>query len=196
MRMRIALHALAHMFAVMAFLSLCQSLKGQEIEKERQPFPKFQAHLIDRLPRGYKVGTADIDRDGKLDVIGLATEPSSLVWYRNPSWEKHVVTSRAKEYIDLAPYDIDRDGRVDLAIAHDFGMSRTSSGGLVHWLKCPQDPAQEWPMYAVGAEPTSHRIRWADIDGDGRLDVICVGTATSNIKWYENLGVVRRDNTN
>jgi len=27
-------------------------------------------------------------------------------------------------------------------------------------------------MYAVGAEPTSHRIRWADIDGDGRKELV------------------------
>ena len=28
----------------------------------------------------------------------------------------------------------------------------------------------------------------ADPDGDDRLDVIYVGTATSNTKWYENMG--------
>jgi len=172
MKIRIVLHFCAHMFAVGAFLFPCPSLTGQELNKERQPFPRFQPHLIDRLPRGYKIGTADIDRDGKLDVIGLATEPSSLVWYRNPSWEKYVLTSRAKEYIDLAPYDIDQDGRTDMVIVNDFGMSRTSSGGLVHWLRCPQDPTQEWPIYAVGAEPTSHRVKWADIDGDGRKELV------------------------
>ena len=25
-------------------------------------------------------------------------------------------------------------------------------------------------------------------DKDGRLDIVCVGTASANIKWYENLG--------
>jgi len=28
----------------------------------------------------------------------------------------------------------------------------------------------------------------ADLNGDGRLDIISVGTATAHIKWYENLG--------
>jgi hypothetical protein len=27
-----------------------------------------------------------------------------------------------------------------------------------------------------------------DINSDGRLDVILIGSATANIKWYENLG--------
>jgi hypothetical protein len=27
----------------------------------------------------------------------------------------------------------------------------------------------------------------ADLNGDGRLDVACIGSATQNLKWYENL---------
>ena len=27
-----------------------------------------------------------------------------------------------------------------------------------------------------------------DLNGDGRVDVACIGTATANLKWYENLG--------
>jgi hypothetical protein len=27
-----------------------------------------------------------------------------------------------------------------------------------------------------------------DINSDGRLDVVLIGSATANIKWYENLG--------
>jgi hypothetical protein len=28
----------------------------------------------------------------------------------------------------------------------------------------------------------------ADLNGDGRIDVACIGAATANLKWYENLG--------
>jgi hypothetical protein len=28
----------------------------------------------------------------------------------------------------------------------------------------------------------------ADLNGDGRLDIACIGTSTANLKWYENLG--------
>jgi len=156
----------------LAFLPGCPAFAAQQSRGVVAAFPEFKAHLVDRLPGGYKVAVVDIDRDGKPDIIGLATTPSSLVWYENPNWERHVLTSQAKEYIDLASHDIDGDGRIDLAIAHEFGMTRTSSGGLVSWLRCPEDPTQEWPMYAIGAEPTSHRIKWADIDGDGRKELI------------------------
>jgi hypothetical protein len=172
MRMRTLIHLLLFISGVAACLFPCHPLLAQQVKKENDAFPKFKAHLIDRLPGGYKVGVVDIDRDNKPDIIGLATEPPSLVWYKNPGWDRFVLTSKTKEYIDLAPYDIDGDGRIDLAIADEFGMSRTSWGGLVHWLKCPQDPAQEWPMYLIGAEPTSHRLKWADIDGDGRKELV------------------------
>jgi len=184
------------MLGVVVSLLPCRFLMTQEIDKESTVFPKFKAHFVNRLPMGYKVGVADVDGDGKLDIIGLATKPSCLVWYKNPSWEKYVLTSKTKEYVDLAPYDIDGDGRIDLAIAHEFGMSRTGSGGLLHWLRCPKDPTQEWPMHVVGAEPTSHRIKWADIDGDGRKELVNAPIMGRNAKaplwdvganliWYE-----------
>jgi FG-GAP-like repeat len=28
----------------------------------------------------------------------------------------------------------------------------------------------------------------ADLNADGRLDVVCIGTTAANRKWYENLG--------
>ena len=32
----------------------------------------------------------------------------------------------------------------------------------------------------------------ADLNGDGRLDIACIGSATHNLKWYENLGPAKR----
>jgi len=159
-------HSLFRVISTLAILLCSRSLPAQEARNPLPAFPQFKAHLVTRLPGGYKVAVVDIDRDGKPDIIGLATTPSCLAWYKNPTWERHILTSEAKEFIDLAPQDIDGDGRIDLAIADDFGMSRTNSGGLVHWLQCPQDPAQEWPIHAIGAEPTAHRLRWAALDGD------------------------------
>jgi hypothetical protein len=27
-----------------------------------------------------------------------------------------------------------------------------------------------------------------DLNADTRMDVVCIGSATANLKWYENLG--------
>jgi hypothetical protein len=31
----------------------------------------------------------------------------------------------------------------------------------------------------------------ADLNGDGRPDITCIGSATANLKWYENLGPLK-----
>ena len=28
----------------------------------------------------------------------------------------------------------------------------------------------------------------ADLNADTRMDIVCIGTATANVKWYENVG--------
>jgi hypothetical protein len=28
----------------------------------------------------------------------------------------------------------------------------------------------------------------ADLNADGRPDIVCIGSATANLKWYENKG--------
>jgi hypothetical protein len=168
---------------VMLAILLCgPSAPAQEAQSPNGAIPRFQAHLVDRLPGGYKVAAVDVDRDGKPDIIGLATTPSCLAWYRNPTWERHVLTSAAKEFIDLAPFDIDGDERIDLAIADEFGMSRTNTGGLVHWLHWPPDPTQEWSLHIIGAEPTAHRLRWADLDGDGHKELVVAPIMGRNAK--------------
>ena len=42
---------------------------------------KFQRHLIDNFPAGYQVAVADINGDGRPDVIALSTEADRVDWY-------------------------------------------------------------------------------------------------------------------
>ncbi|MCC6487057.1 MAG: VCBS repeat-containing protein [Candidatus Hydrogenedentes bacterium] len=138
-------------------------------------FPALQKHTIDTtFENGYQVSVADVDPDGQLDILALSTTPSRLVWYRNPSWEHYTISTITERNIDLAPYDVDGDGDQDLAVASAFDLADSSKGGLVQWLECPADPVhdQEWNVHPIDAVPTSHRVRWADIDGDGRKELL------------------------
>src|SRR5690242_17652143 len=127
----------------------------------------FKKHVVDAdFASGYQVSVADIDGDKKPDVIALSTTPSQLVWYKNPTWERYTITTQTKDNIDVAPNDIDGDGDQDLALAHDFSLQNSTGGGTVSWLECPKDPAKSegWTIHAIGAIPTSHRLRWADLE--------------------------------
>ncbi|GMU93353.1 MAG: hypothetical protein AMXMBFR4_24110 [Candidatus Hydrogenedentota bacterium] len=70
--------------------------------------------MIDsQFDKGYQCSAADIDRDGRPDVIALSTTPPQLVWYRNPEWTRFVVTTATERNIDVAPHDVDGDGDID-----------------------------------------------------------------------------------
>ncbi len=72
----------------------------------------------------------------------------------------------------MAPYDVDADGRTDLAIASEFSMTDTEGGGSVYWVEAPDDPTQTWTLHPIDEVPTSHRLRWGDIDGDGKNELL------------------------
>ena len=138
-------------------------------------FPEFKRIVIDPdLKKGYQVKTADLNGDLKMDIIALSDRLPEVYWYENPTWEKHLVTSQSTRNIDLAPYDIDGDGDVDLALATRFDLSKSREGGYVYWLENPGNSAGEWRARLIDSIPTSHRIRWADMDGDGRKELILV----------------------
>jgi hypothetical protein len=147
-------------------------------------FPTFTKHTIASFNAGYALVVVDIDHDGKLDVVALSSGSAGLVWFKNPSWTKYTITTAAKQLIYAAPYDVDGDGDVDLAFVSDFDMNDTNSGGTLSWAEAPSDAtkSQDWALHAIGAIPTAHRLRWADIDGDGQKELIVLplfGTGSS-----------------
>lgn len=137
-------------------------------------FPTFIKHTIASFAGGYATAVADIDHDGKPDVVALSSGAAGLVWFKNPGWEKYTITTSAKQLIYMAPYDIDGDGDLDLALISDFNMNDTTGGGTVSWAEAPSDPTQSqaWELHAIGAIPTSHRLRFADLDGDGKKELL------------------------
>lgn len=147
---------------------------GQGGASHSDAFPTFTKHTIASFSSGYATVAVDVDHDGLLDVVALSSGSAGLVWFKNPSWKKYTITSKAKQLIYSAPHDIDADGHVDLAFISDFDMNDSKSGGTISWAKAPDDPTQnqEWELHTIDAVPTSHRLRWADIDGDGKKELI------------------------
>jgi hypothetical protein len=137
-------------------------------------FPTFTRRTIASFSSGYALVVADVDHDGLPDVVALSSASDGLVWFKNPSWKKYTITTRAKKLIYTAPYDVDGDGHLDVAFVSDFDMNDTAAGGTVSWAEAPADPtqSQDWTLHKIGAIPTSHRLRWADLDGDGRKELL------------------------
>jgi len=131
--------------------------------------PEFRSHTIATdLKGGYQVVPCDVNHDGKIDLIALASGMTDLVWFENPTWERHVIASNLPRMINLAAWDTDGDGIPEIVLAHEFSMRAKDSIGIISLLKHNGDPRQPWTATEIDQLPTSHRLRWADIDGSGK----------------------------
>jgi hypothetical protein len=129
----------------------------------------FREHTIATdLKGGYQVVVADLNHDGKPDIIALASGMPDLVWYENPTWERHVLVSNLPHMINCAAEDIDGDGIPEIVIAWEFANSAANSVGRVGVLRHDEDPREPWRLQLIDVLTTSHRLRWADIDGPGK----------------------------
>lgn len=133
---------------------------------------RFEAHDIDaKLPGAYAVNTADFNNDGKLDVIANSLGARELAWYENPTWERHVIVQDTPQIVNQAPADINGDGIPEVAFQSAFAMQAGKSEGR-NWIARASGPGQPWKAEQFDAFPTSHHVVWADLDGDGRKELI------------------------
>jgi len=113
------------------------------------------------LKGGYQLVAADLNRDGKPDLIALASGLDELVWYENTGagargWPRHVITRGLVQMINLAVLD----GQTIL-LADRFSSNPPKSEGRVYMLKAQGDVRQEWSRTEIDRLPTSHRFRTA-----------------------------------
>src|ERR1700733_9020906 len=55
---------------------------------------EFVAHEISTgLRGGYQVVIADLNKDGKPDIIAVAQGLPELLWFENPGWQRHVLAA-------------------------------------------------------------------------------------------------------
>jgi hypothetical protein len=145
---------------------------------------------------GYAVATGDVNNDGHTDIVAISG--TDLVWFNAPNpkdagaaaapaWQKRVILSGAtpRDNVCLALNDIDRDGKLDVALGASWQPSNTNGGGTLHWVRQGAAGAP-WELHSIGEEPTLHRIRWADVDGDRTRELVVTplhGRGTKGPDW-------------
>lgn len=150
-------------------------------------FPGWERNVISPDGGGDALAVADIDGDGRLDVVSAG---SSLAWYRNPgrlgiAFKEHALRAsrpgppypasaeQARPGAsNLSAADIDDDGRCDIL------MRGAADTALILLL---QTEAGNWSEVSLPAPDRGSGLALADLDGDGRLDIVGGG-------WYLSQG--------
>ncbi len=114
------------------------------------------------LKGGYQVLAVDLNRDGRKDLIALASSIPELVWFENPSWTRHVIATGFRQMINVAAMDTDGDRIPELVLAQEFSNIAAKSAGTVMVLRSQGDPRQPWSVTEIDRVPTAHRIRVCD----------------------------------
>src|SRR3954463_1516549 len=142
------------------------------------PFPAFKVQEIDKtLKVGYGLRVVDLNADGKLDIV--VADASRVIWFDNAGgWKLHTIIDNAQsgvkaDNVCLAVGDIDSDGKLDVALGADWQINNTAAGGSLQGLRQGKTIDDEWTVHKIAESiPTLHRIHFADVDGDGKPELL------------------------
>lgn len=137
----------------------------------------------------------DVNGDGLLDIVGVSNSHGAVVAYINPGvrgqpWTRRVLSSVTPGAVNLTVADVNGDGRQDVIVA-----MRSNSGGEsgplagIAWLENTGSPTGEWTYHTIDTTPGNYgdprTVQAADINKDGKVEVITSDAVTGVLAWYQ-----------
>jgi Chitobiase/beta-hexosaminidase C-terminal domain/FG-GAP-like repeat/Beta xylosidase C-terminal Concanavalin A-like domain len=146
---------------------------------------------VDANPPGTVVEKtlANIEGTGRLNPVIGTEEPTAngnmgtggIYWYQYPAsgnitgtWTRHTIVPSGNAYEDMVSLDVNGDGAVDIICSYD----PTDTGNYqIVWFENPRGQGgsattSPWVEHVIGPGFGENNMFLADIDGDGKLDVV------------------------
>jgi hypothetical protein len=142
---------------------------------------RFTKVVLDREFRSEGVAVADVNRDGRMDVI------AGNLWYEAPGWTPREIQKpgqfdAAKGYsntfVNFA-IDVNRDGWPDQVRVDMPGTHR------VVWHENPKGKNQHWTEHTLFRNACNESPAYARLFGAGRDPVLVFAYDDSQMAWYE-----------
>ena len=150
----------------------------------------WQEHIFAEWPLDAAVQVADMNKNGRLDVVLTRSEGHHrLSWFEAPpdpkssNWTEHIVENDIDFAHSLKVCDMDNDGNLDIVTAE---MHQSSRKRVMVYFNTGN--AMRWRRQMISTSG-SHNICVADIKGNGNLDIIGANWSGSYqpIEMWENL---------
>jgi hypothetical protein len=148
---------------------------------------------VDGKPWIPHVATADLDRDGLLDILSCDGQRNQVVWLRQVSrgnYEETVLASDIRGPVHVEAVDMDNDGDLDLLVA-SMGVIFPNNDTIGSIIVLENDGQQHFNKRVL-AEHVARvtDVRAGDFNRDGRLDLAVAqfGYDQGEVRWMENLG--------
>lgn len=142
-------------------------------------------HVLTRVKIPINAEPVDLDGDGDFDILGGSRGEARIMWFENlggipPQFREHPIDVTGRNVpqqpggkhltgMNVVFHDLNKDGRLDIVLQED--------PFIIIWLEQPADFYQPWVIHKIGelGPDTSTGLALADINGDGRPDLITGG---------------------
>ena len=152
---------------------------------QKMPFV-FEHQVIDDAPAGSRNDVCligDVNGNGRNDVIiGGKRGENNVVWYENPTWNRHVIGTAPLEAGGCL-VDIAGNGRLDLYVGNPKDANPNTE---LYWFECPEDPTQPWTRRIITNRYVKYHDQAAgDVDGDGKVELLFASQGSEVVGYFD-----------